>query len=233
MDAALLNALNEERFNRRAALLITDLASGAQRLVREADLAGGEDAAHLRQVLLSGKSRTETGDDGERFIEVHLPATKFVIIGAVNISQALAPMAMATGFDVTVIDPRTAFATPERFAGINLIADWPEDVLPDVGLDRWCAFAALTHDPKIDDNALAAALKAECFYVGALGSRKTHAKRLERLSGLGIDADMQARIHAPIGFDIGAQSPAEIAVSVLAEAVAALRGRESKREARG
>ena len=186
MDAALLNALNEERFNRRAALLITDLASGAQRLVREADLAGGEDAAHLRQVLLSGKSRTETGDDGERFIEVHLPATKFVIIGAVHISQALAPMAMATGFDVTVIDPRTAFATPERFAGINLIADWPEDVLPDVGLDRWCAFAALTHDPKIDDNALAAALKAECFYVGALGSRKTHAKRCERLQAMGM-----------------------------------------------
>ncbi|MCB1479347.1 MAG: XdhC family protein [Rhodobiaceae bacterium] len=233
MEATLLKALNEERAARRAALVITDLASGAQRLVREAGIDEETDAGHLRQILLSGKSRTEATDNGERFIEVHLPAAKFVIIGAVHISQALAPMAMATGFDVTVIDPRTAFATPERFAGINLIADWPEDVLPGVGLDRWCAFAAVTHDPKIDDAALAAALKAECFYVGALGSRKTHAKRLERLSALGIGADMQARIHAPIGLDIGAQSPSEIAVAVLAEAIAALRGRESKREARG
>ncbi|MCB0177571.1 MAG: XdhC family protein [Anaerolineae bacterium] len=233
MDTTLLKALNEERRNRRAALVITDLGSGAQRLVREAGIGAEPDAGELRQMLLSGKSRTQATEAGERFIAVHLPATKFVIIGAVHISQVLAPMAMATGFDVTVIDPRTAFATPERFAGINLLAEWPDEVLGDVGLDRWCAFAALTHDPKIDDMPLAAALKAGCFYVGALGSRKTHAKRLDRLMQAGIGPEFAARIHAPIGLDIGAQSPAEIAVSVLAEAIAALRERDARRDTAG
>lgn len=232
MDTTLLKELNAIRATRGAALVITDLASGAQQLLREADIDGAAEAEHLRQVLHSGKSRTEASGDGERFIAVHLPAPKFIIIGAVHISQALAPMARACGFDVSVIDPRTAFATAERFAGTNLIADWPEDVLAGLGIDRWCAFAALTHDPKIDDGALMAALNAGCFYIGALGSRKTHARRLERLGQAGAGPDILARIHAPIGLDIGAQSPSEIAVAVLAEAIAALRGRASSREAR-
>lgn len=141
-------------------------------------------------------------------------------------------MAGACGFDVTVIDPRTAFATPERFAGINLVPEWPDEVLPRIGIDRWCALAAVTHDPKIDDYPLAEALKAQCFYVGALGSRKTHARRVERLSAMGITEAQVARIHAPIGLDIGAQTPAEIAVAVLGEIIASLRGAASMREAR-
>jgi xanthine dehydrogenase accessory factor len=129
------------------------------------------------------------------------------------------------GFDLTIIDPRTAFATADRFPGIDLRAEWPDDALPEVGLDPFTAMAAFTHDPKIDDSALAAALRAGCFYVGALGSRKTHAKRLERLRALGIDDVTLSRIHAPIGIAIGAQSPAEIAVAVLAEIIATLRAR--------
>lgn len=232
MDRTLLEALNEERRNRRAALVITDIGSGEQRLVREAELDGEEDGERLRRILLSGKSRTEETPRGERFIAVHLPAARLIVIGAVHISQTLAPMAGACGFDVTVIDPRTAFATPERFAGINLVPEWPDEVLPRIGIDRWCALAAVTHDPKIDDYPLAEALKAQCFYVGALGSRKTHARRVERLSAMGITEAQVARIHAPIGLDIGAQTPAEIAVAVLGEIIASLRGAASMREAR-
>ena len=146
-----------------------------------------------------------------------------MVIGAVHISQALAPMAHIAGFDVLIIDPRTAFATPDRFPDVDMRADWPEEVLRDAPLDSYTALAALIHDPKIDDFPLQAALKAGCFYVGALGSRKTHGKRLERLASAGLSPADLERIHAPIGLNIGAQSPAEIAVSVLAEIIAALR----------
>jgi xanthine dehydrogenase accessory factor len=151
------------------------------------------------------------------FIEVHLPAPSMVIIGAVHVSQILAPMARMLGYPVTVVDPRTAFATRERFSGTLLFSEWPDQALPKIRLDRWTAFVALTHDPKIDDPAIAAALAADCFYIGALGSKNTHAKRIERLSASGIGADQLARIHAPIGLRIGAATPGEIAVSILAE----------------
>jgi xanthine dehydrogenase accessory factor len=132
---------------------------------------------------------------------------------------------MARGLDlaVTIIDPRTAFATPERFPDVRVLAEWPDAALPRLGLDRYTALLALTHDPKIDDPALAAALRAECFYIGALGSKKTHARRIERLTAAGFGEADIARIHAPVGLDIGAVSPAEIAVAVLAELIAALR----------
>jgi xanthine dehydrogenase accessory factor len=132
-------------------------------------------------------------------------------------------MARGLDFDVTILDPRTAFATPERFPDVPVVAEWPDAALPRLALDRYTALAALTHDPKIDDPALAAALQAECFYIGALGSKKTHARRVERLTTAGFGEEAIARIHAPIGLDIGAVSPAEIAVSILAEIVAALR----------
>ena len=146
---------------------------------------------------------------------------KLVVIGAVHVSQALAPMARESGLDVTIVDPRTAFATPERFPDVPVIAEWPQDALPRLGgLDRYTALACLTHDPKIDDQALVPALEAGCFYVGALGSRRTHAKRVERLTQAGLSEAAIARIRAPIGLDIGAVTPAEIAVSILAEIVA-------------
>ena len=135
-------------------------------------------------------------------------------------------MAVLAGFDIRVIDPRTAFATPERFAGVDLVADWPEDVLASAPLDAYTALVAVTHDPKIDDHPIAAALRARCFYIGALGSRKTHAKRVERLLAAGLSAEEIDRIDAPIGLDIGAQSPAEIAVAVLGAIIHAFRRRD-------
>ena len=142
-----------------------------------------------------------------------------------HISQALAPIAKVAGYDVEIIDPRTAFATPDRFPGVPLHAEWPDDVVKAQPLDAFTAVAALTHDPKIDDFPLMAALDAGCFYIGALGSTKTHARRVERLRTLGASSDQVRRIHAPIGLDIGAASPAEIAVAVLAQVIRALRSR--------
>jgi xanthine dehydrogenase accessory factor len=148
----------------------------------------------------------------------------------VHISQALAPIARIAGLDPIVIDPRTAFASPERFPDTQVVAEWPDEALASRPLDRYTAICLLTHDPKIDDRALVRALKAECFYIGALGSRKTHARRLERMKAEGFDEAALARIHAPIGLDIGAVSPSEIAVSVAGEIVASLRKKPLRAE---
>jgi xanthine dehydrogenase accessory factor len=137
------------------------------------------------------------------FLTVHLPPPRLVVIGAVHISQALAPMAKLAGFDVTIVDPRTAFASPERFADVPLLAEWPDDALPRLNLDPFTGLVALTHDPKIDDGGIIAALAANCFYVGALGSRKTHGRRLERLRAAGVDEAALGRICAPVGMPIG------------------------------
>jgi xanthine dehydrogenase accessory factor len=159
---------------------------------------------------------------------VQAPPPRIVVTGAVHISQALAPMAKLLDLDVAIIDPRTAFATQERFPEVTLLTEWPEEALQRLPLDGYTAFVALTHDPKIDDPALIAALRSDCFYIGALGSRKTHGKRLERLAAAGFgEADM-TRIHAPIGLDIGAVSPAEIALAILGEIVQGLRGPRRK-----
>lgn len=226
MDLVLLKELNAERAARRAAILITDTADGAGQLVREGDEISGELGEAIGRAFRSGKSGLAEIDGRELFLNVHVPPPRLVVIGAVHISQALAPMAKIAGFDMMVIDPRTAFATEERFADVALHAEWPEDVLKNQPLDAYTALAALTHDPKIDDYPLAAALRAGCFYVGALGSRKTHAKRVDRLKESGVtDAELE-RIHAPIGLDIAAASPAEIAVATLAQIIEALRKRE-------
>ena len=162
-----------------------------------------------------------------------MPPVRLVVIGAVHITQALAPMATLLDMAPEVIDPRTAFATPERFNGIDLVAGWPEPVLVEKPLDRWSALLALSHDPKIDDWPLMAALRAGCFYVGALGSRRTHAKRVERLLEAGFANTDIARISAPVGLDIGASSAAEIALSILADIVAHRRARSSGQSADG
>jgi xanthine dehydrogenase accessory factor len=223
MRLDLLSALNGERAARRAAVLVTDLASGEQRLVRESELAEDPLAALLEDRLRQGKSGLTEADGGQVFLTVQVPPVRLLVIGAVHISQALAPMARGLELDVTIVDPRTAFATPERFPDVPVLAEWPDEAIPRIGLDRYTALLALTHDPKVDDPALTAALRAECFYVGALGSRKTHARRVERLGAAGFGEADIARIHAPIGLDIGAVSPAEIALSILAEIVATLR----------
>jgi xanthine dehydrogenase accessory factor len=225
MDPNLLRQLNTERRARRAAILVTDLGDGRDRLVREGDAVSGELGTALKRAFQSGKSGTVEAEGRSFFLNAHLPPPRLVAIGAVHISQALAPMAKIAGFDMEIIDPRTAFATEERFPGVPLFAEWPEEVLKRRPFDAYTGVAALTHDPKIDDLALKAALRTGCFYVGALGSRKTHAKRVERLTAMGVTAEEIGRIHSPIGIDIGAASPAEIAVAVLAEIIAAFRSR--------
>jgi len=228
MDPHLLRKLNAARRDRQAAILLTDLADGRNRLVMKGDPIAGELGEAIEKAFRSGKSGAVEAEGQRFFLNVHLPAPRMVIIGAVHISQALAPMAAMTGFDVRVIDPRTAFATPERFENVDLIADWPEDALSDRPIDAFTALVAVTHDPKIDDWPLISALQAGAFYVGALGSRKTHGRRVERLTEAGLSEQQIGRIDAPIGIDIGAQSPEEIAVAVLGQVISALRKPEQR-----
>jgi xanthine dehydrogenase accessory factor len=223
MKASLLAALNVERAARRACVLVTDVATGEQRLVLAPDVERDPLATQLDAALRVGKSSTIEVDGKSLFLTVQVPPARLLIVGAVHVAQVLSTMAKLTDFDVTIVDPRTAFATPERFPDGNVIAEWPDDAIPRIGLDRYTAVAALTHDPKVDDPALSLALSQDCFYIGALGSRKTHAKRVERLKAAGFSDEKIARIHAPIGLDIGAVSPAEIAVSILGEIVLSLR----------
>jgi len=219
----LLESLNAERAARRAAIVVTNVASGQQRLVKAADVAKDPLKAVLSEHLRSGRSGMEAAADERVFLTVYVPAPQLVITGAVHISQVLAPIAKLLGYDVTIVDPRTAFASVERFPDVRVIAEWPDQALPPLGIDRYTAFVALTHDPKIDDPALIHALSRDCFYIGALGSRKTHARRVDRLKQQGlIEADI-SRIHAPIGLDIGAVSPAEIAVAIMAQITERLR----------
>ncbi|MBZ6077447.1 XdhC family protein [Microvirga puerhi] len=230
MRLSFLSDLNAERAARRAVVLVTDIASGEQRLVLEAKIGSDPLAEDLQDRLRQGKSGLIERGDRQYFLTIQTPPVRVIVIGAVHISQALAPMAQGLDFDITIIDPRTAFATPARFPDVPVLTEWPDAVLPTLGIDRYTALAVLTHDPKIDDPALAIALRSDCFYIGALGSRKTHERRVQRLTALGFtDTDMK-RIQAPIGLDIGAVSPAEIAVSILAEIVAALR-KERRRPA--
>ncbi len=223
MKLDLLATLNAERAARRAAIVVTNVASGRQRLVKAADIAEDPLKAVLSEHLRSGRSGMEEAAEGRVFLTVYVPAPQLVIIGAVHISQALAPIARLLGYDVTIVDPRTAFASVERFPEVKVIAEWPDQALPPLGVDRYTAFVALTHDPKIDDPALIHALSRDCFYIGALGSRKTHARRVDRLKQQGLTAADISRIHAPIGLDIGAVSPAEIAVAIMAQITERLR----------
>jgi xanthine dehydrogenase accessory factor len=223
VKAETLAELNAERAARRPAFVVTDMASGEQRLVKAKELASDALGTELDKRLRMGTSGMVEVDGRKLFITVHAPTAKLVITGAVHISQALAPMASALGYDVTVVDPRTAFASPERFPDVPLIAEWPDVALPPLNVDHYTAFVALTHDPKIDDPALLHALEKDCFYIGALGSRKTHGKRVDRLKQQGASEAALARIRAPIGLAIGAISPAEIAVAIMAEITATLR----------
>src|ERR1700689_3418574 len=223
MKLDILTALNAKRAARRAAVVVTDMESGQQRLVKAADIAKDPLRPILAERLRTSKSGMEETAEGRVFLTVYVPAPQLVITGAVHISQALAPIGKLLGYDVTIVDPRTAFASAERFPDVKVIAEWPDQALPPLNVDRYTAFVALTHDPKIDDPAMTHALSRDCFYIGALGSRKTHARRVERLKQQGFsDADI-ARIQAPIGLDIGAVSPAEIAVAIMAQITEKLR----------
>ncbi|MBG1231274.1 XdhC family protein [Aestuariivirga litoralis] len=216
MKKELLDQLVAARRARRAVALVSDVKTGAQRLVAADEAAPDSD---LAQAFRFDKSALV----GDEFFQIHNPPLRLVLIGAVLIAQSVIPIARATGYDVTVVDPRGAFATGARFPDIALHAEWPQDILPGFGLDRRTAFIALTHDPKIDDEGLDLALKSDAFYIGALGSRKSHAARLARLKARGFDEATLARIRGPIGLAIGAVGAPEIAISIMAEMTKALR----------
>jgi xanthine dehydrogenase accessory factor len=220
LKARLLQELAEAQKQRRAVALVTDLSTGAQRLVPRAEAAGHE---MLEMAFRFDRSGVERTPEGEVFISIHNPKLRLVIIGAVLIAQQVIPIAQAAGYDVAVVDPRGAFATGARFPGVTLHVDWPDDILPKLGLDARTALLALTHDPKIDDPALAFALSSDVFYIGALGSKKTQATRVERLKARGMTGPQIARIHGPIGLAIGAVGAAEIAISIMAEMTQCLR----------
>jgi xanthine dehydrogenase accessory factor len=214
-----LLALLDARRNRQSVALVTTLATGEQRLVPRSAAAADPLAAVLDEAFRFDQSGTHEG----QFVNIHNPPLRLVMIGAVHIAQAVIPMAQQLGYDVTVIDPRGAFATGARFPGVALHADWPDEIIPKIGLDQRTALVALTHDPKIDDPALHAALRSDVFYIGALGSKKTQATRRARLVEAGFTDAQIARIHGPIGLPIGAKGAPEIAVSIVAEMTRSLR----------
>jgi xanthine dehydrogenase accessory factor len=223
MKADVLQSLLTARKERRPVALITQLDGGQQRLVPREAAATDVLAGVLDEAFRFDQSGVHRATDGEYFVNVYNPPLRMVIVGAVHIAQAVIPFAEAAGYDVTVIDPRGAFATGARFPNIALHAEWPDEIIPKIGLDQRTALLALTHDPKIDDPALTAAVNSEVFYIGALGSKKTHASRLERLKAKGFTEAQLARIHGPIGIPIGAKGPAEIAISIMAEMTRCLR----------
>lgn len=224
MKQSTLKKWNDSICRRQAVLLITNLKSGEQQLILEGDTRPSDEFnTQIQESFVLGKSRVVELDGQQYFFNISLPPVKLLIVGAVHISQVLAPMATQAGLDVSIIDPRTAFATNVRFQDINLIADWPQNVTDKIAFDPYTAVVAVTHDPKIDDFPIIEALKANCFYVGALGSKKTHMKRIERLQQVGLQNSDIQMIHAPIGLDIGATSPAEIAVAILAEIIKSMR----------
>ena len=219
MKREILEQLLAARANRQAVALITDLESGEQRIVPRPQAASDPLADKLDEAFRFDQSGSHDG----QFINIHNPPLRLVIIGAVHIAQSVIPIAQQLGYDVTVIDPRGAFATGARFPGIALHAEWPDEVIPQIGLDPRTALIALTHDPKIDDPALHAALTSDVFYIGALGSKKTQASRAQRLKEAGFSDEQVARIHGPIGLNIGAKGAPEIAVSIMGEVTRALR----------
>ncbi|MDQ2102631.1 XdhC family protein [Azospirillum isscasi] len=235
MKRDIVERLLAARETSRPVALVTDLNTGLQTLVYEDAVHGGfglEDdlLAEVRERLRQDRSGLITdadGDDDEDglrlFVQTHNPPLRLLVVGAVHIAQALAPLAALTGYAVTVIDPRGAFATESRFPGVSLHDGWPDEALAALTIDSRTAVVTLTHDPKLDDPALLVALRSPAFYVGSLGSRRTHAKRLERLKEQGVTDAELARIHAPVGLAIGAVTPAEIALSVMAQITAVRR----------
>ena len=224
MKAETVAALQDARTKRRAVVLATRLSDAAETLVYPDTSEGvlASDATLLsaaRRAMEIGRSETVDISGQKIFLNVYVPPARLIIVGAVHIAQSLAPMATMLDFDVTVVDPRGAWATTNRFPGVKVVQEWADEAFDKMGLDISTAVVTLTHDPKLDDPALEAALKSDVFYVGALGSKRTHAKRKERLKEAGITDEQFERIHGPVGLNIGAKSPAEIAVSILGQII--------------
>ncbi len=222
MKQSNFDQLVTDKAGKQAVVLATNLDTGDDRLIYPAS----EDDPLLdaaRTVLRDDKPQTVDTEDGPIFLNPFNPPLRMVIVGAVHIAQPLAQMASLSGYTVTIVDPRTAFATQERFPDVDIITEWPDEALKNLALDHRTAVVTLTHDPKLDDPALEIAIKSPCFYIGSLGSKKTHASRIERLIEAGFSEDERSRIHGPVGLAINAKSPSEIAVSVLAQITSVLR----------
>jgi xanthine dehydrogenase accessory factor len=232
MKTEILNRVLQDRKAKRQFALLTHLETGDQAIVYPDEVHGDLAVdAGMQQAVMNAirddRSTTHESAAGEVFVQVYNPPLRMIIVGAVHISQPLAQMAVIGGYDVTVVDPRGSFASSDRFPGVELVNEWPDEAIPRLDPDRRTAVVTLTHDPKIDDPALAAVLRSDVFYIGALGSRKTHAGRVERLTEAGFTADEIGRIHGPIGLALGAVSPAEIAVSILAQLTQELHRKET------
>ena len=232
MKQQILKRVLADREAKRQFALVTRLETGEQSILYLDGADEGEveiDSAlrsTVEDAIRDDRSGTVAGAGGDMFVEVFNPPLRLLIVGAVHIAQPLARMASVAGYDVTVIDPRGSFATDDRFPDVTLVNEWPDEAMPPLDPDRRTAIVTLTHDPKIDDPALAAVLRSDAFYIGALGSRKTHAARVERLTESGFGADEIGRIHGPVGLSLGAVSPAEIAVSILAQVTQTLHDKE-------
>ena len=229
MKRRLLDELLQARAEKIPCAVLTHLSSGRQTLYRQddstdAEALGPEHGSAIRDALRRDRSQCVDIESESVFVHVFNPPLRLVVVGAVHIAQALVPMAELVGYEVVVVDPRRSFASSDRFPGIALVDEWPDDAMNALSPDSRTALVTLTHDPKLDDPALIAGLRTPAFYVGSLGSRRTHRARLERLGQQGLEERDLARIHAPIGLDIGAQSPAEIATAIVAEITAVLRG---------
>ena len=231
MKSQLLESLMDARAARTPVALATNLHSGQQALIFAGETRGElcldiDMIAAAGEALRRDRATVLATPLGEVFVQVFNPPPRLVIVGAVHIAQPLARMGALAGYAVTLIDPRSGFAGSQTFADYEVLGDWPDEALERLGPDQRTAIVTLTHDPKLDDPALASALRSHAFYVGALGSRKTHAARLDRLKALGFTEHELERIRGPVGLDIGAESPAEIAVSILAE-ITAIRRRQA------
>ena len=225
MKTDLLDQLLRDRAAKRQVVVTTDMASGDGQLLYPGETPPGDELTDAaRRVMLADKSGiVELADGSKVFLHVHNPPLRMLIVGAVHIAQPLSQMAVLAGYDVAIVDPRREFASPDRFPGVTIIDAWPDDGVDQFAPDRRTAIVTLTHDPKLDDPALIKVLRSDVFYIGCLGSNRTHGKRLERLASEGFGETEFNRIHGPVGLDIGAKSPAEIAVSIMGEITEALR----------
>ena len=226
MKQSLLDAVLEARAEKRPFVLVTELGTGRQWIEDQGEPASGVDLRvrdAARDALQRDRSEVVEIAGVTYFLHVMSPPLRLFVVGAVHIAQALAPMASLLGYAVTVIDPRRAFVTPERFSGVTVVTEWPDEALIAAELDARSAVVTLTHDPKLDDPALHVALASPAFYIGSLGSRRTHARRIDRLAEAGFTEETLARIHAPVGLDIGAVTAGEIAASIAAELTANFR----------
>lgn len=224
MKAETLEAVLADIERKRPVVLATNLDSGDQRLLHRGDGDTEPERANVEHALRVDACVTTDGDSGPQiFYQPFNPPLRMIVVGAVHIAQPLSAMAALAGYEVTIVDPRESFAAAERFPGVTLNLDWPDAALESVGLDQRCALVTLTHDPKLDDPALQRALRSDAFFIGCLGSKKTHASRLGRLSKAGFKEAELARVQGPVGLPIGSRSPAEIAVSIIAQITQTLR----------